>query len=404
MKIFNLFSIVVLATIVLLSSCKPDEDIDPNNPNNITILNTNQWSVVANHIEKKQQGVLGGSFVTQAFSLQKAGELRWFLWFRHMTGYQDPIEIVVNNQNAVTVNKPTGSNPFRPIKTIYGTDTWETYINLDNAKSINVFKNGQPTDIGGPYRGIQKLQASEDGLLNNEIYNGSAMVSHYHYGTGLWKNNSFGSSGHVSTRYNNKTYVANLLNDGTTGKKAKFIIFAEGNTADANGIYPMSIEKNEEIDNAGYIMHSVRHGDNLFVAIDAQWQKTYVVYKINLTNYDIQKVMEEPKVEIYTNFDYLVRYLYAQVEIDPDGNLYIVANRIENQQGHYSIIKYKSTGGREIILKEEDLKKGTHVHAIYFFNNKLYTAVVYREELEKESNPNANSWMSNYHMQIISKN
>lgn len=46
-------------------------------------------------------------------------------------------------------------------------------------------------------------------------------------------------------------------------------------------------------------MDSTRHNENLFVAINAQWQNKYVVYKINLNNYYVQKVMEETKVENY---------------------------------------------------------------------------------------------------------
>ena len=108
MKAIQIITMTVLTT-VLLSSCKKDDDTIPNpdNPNNITLLNSNEWTVVANHIQKKQQGVLGGSFGTTAFSLQKVDELRWYLYFSHMNGYQDPIEIVLNNQNAVTINKPT---------------------------------------------------------------------------------------------------------------------------------------------------------------------------------------------------------------------------------------------------------------------------------------------------------
>ncbi|MFV0605038.1 MAG: hypothetical protein ACK5NK_04270 [Niabella sp.] len=401
MKALQYFSVLVLVFAILLSSCNKDDDTNPDNPNNITLLNTNQWKVVANHIQKKQQGVLGGRFGTAAFSLQKQDELRWFLYFTHMSGYQDPIEIVLNNQNVATVNMPTGNmaSYFRPIKTIYGADTWETYISFDNSNHINVFKNGQITDIGYPHRPIEKLQSSEDGLLNNtEHYGGTNWVSHYHYGTGQWKNNVVWATQYVSTRYNGKTYVATLLNDGTTGTKGTVTVFAESNTADASGMYVMDQKAEVEINNAGYIIHSVRHGEDLFVAIDAHWQNKFVVYKINLNSYGVQKVMEETKVENHTNTDPLVRNLAQNIEIDPQGNLYIVGNNIQNMHAHYSIRKYKTTGGSELVLKIEDLKNLTQVQGIYYFNNKLHAALVYREELV------GNNGMNNYHMQIISKN
>ncbi len=76
MKVIQFIKMSVFA-LVLLSSCQKDDDINPNpdNPNNITLLNSNQWTVVANHIQKKQQGVLGGGFGTAAFSLQKQGSI-----------------------------------------------------------------------------------------------------------------------------------------------------------------------------------------------------------------------------------------------------------------------------------------------------------------------------------------
>jgi hypothetical protein len=400
---------MTVLTTVLLSSCKKDDDTIPNpdNPNNITLLNSNEWTVVANNVQKKQQGVLGGSFGTAAFSLQKQDELRWYLSFTHMNGFEDPIEIVVNSQNAATVNKPTGNmaSDFRAIKTIYGTDTWETYMSVNNPSHINVFKNGQLTDIGYPHRPIKKLQTSEDGLLNNtEHYGGTNWVSHYHYGTGQWKNNVFWATQYVSTRYNGKTYVATLLNDGTTGTQGTITVLEESNTPDASNMYLMTTMNEDTIPNAGYILHSVRHNENFYVALNAQWQNKYVVYKINLNSLSVQKVVEETKVENYDNTDPLVRNLAQNIEIDPMGNLYIVANNIQNTDAHYSIRKYKTTGGSELVLKIEDLKNLTKVQGIYFFNNKLHVALIYREELAGESKPNQNSWVSNYHMLIISKN
>jgi len=318
-----------------------------------------------------------------------------------MTGYQDPIEIVLNNQNAVIVNKPAGNSgsDFRDIKIIYGADTWETHISFNNPSNINTFKNGQLTNIGYPLKSIKILQATEDGLLNNtDHYGGTNWVSHYHYGNGQWKDNSFWATQYVSTRHNGKTFVATLLNDGTTGTQGTITVLEESNTPDASNMYLMTNKNEDTIPNAGYILHSVRHNDNLYVALNAQWQNKYVVYKINLNNYSVQKIVEETKVENYDNTDPLVRNLAQNIEIDPQGNLYIVANNIQNTDAHYSIRKYKTTGGTELVLKIEDLKNLTQVQGIYFFNSKLHAALVYREELA------GNNGMNNYHMQIISKN
>ena len=193
----------------------------------------------------------------------------------------------------------------------------------------------------------------------------------------------------LSVRYNNRTYVINL-NKNTS--QAGIGIFAETDnmvTGSQGQIrYTMKEENHLAMSPVGFLLHSTQHGDNVFVAIDAYGNK-FEVYKINLTNFSIQKVLDETKAGTYSQ--------YAN-EIDAAGNLYIVENRIENQKSHYSIRKYKTTGGSEVILKEADLKEDTQIHALKYFNNKLHAAIVYRQENPKD-------WMDNtYHMQIIREN
>lgn len=376
-------------TVVLLTSCKKDDDDLTNTTKNITLLNTNDWKVVAQHAQPKTQGNLGGSFGTQAFSLQSPNELRWYLWFSHMSGYQDPIEIILNNQNAVVVNKPTGNTgtDFRPIKTIYSGNTWETHIPFTNTYNIAVFMNNQNININlsdPNATTIKRLQASEDGLLNNSEATGTNTVSHYHYGTGQWKTNAFFATSFVSVRYNNRTYVINL-NKNTS--QDGIGIYSETDNQGSGSHYPMNAENHLNISPVGFILHSTQYGDNVFVAIDAYGNK-FEVYKINLTSFTIQKVLDETKVGTYSQ--------YAN-EIDAAGNLYTVENRIENQTSHFSIRKYKTNGGNEVILEESDLKEHTQIHALKYFNSKLHAAVVYREENPKD-------WTDNtYHMQIINQ-
>lgn len=392
MKALQVIKMTILFTVVLMTSCKKDDEDLINTTNNINILNTQEWRVVAQHKQPKTQGNLGGGFETQNFSFQSPTELRWYLWFKHMSGYQDPIEIILNNQNAVVVNKPTGNTgtDFRPIKTIYGGETWETHIPFSNTYNIAVFKNNQNININlydNNATNIIRLQASEDGLLNNsEVNGGTNTVSHFHYGTANWKTNTFFASQFVSVRYNNLTYVINL--NKNTSQDGIGIYSETGNkiTGSQGQIrYPMKKENHLNMSPVGFILHSAQYGENVFVAIDAYGNK-FEVYKINLTSFSIQKVLEETKVGTYSQ--------YAN-EIDAEGNLYTVENRIENQTSHYSIRKYKTTSGNEVILKEADMKEHTQIHALKYFNGKLHAAVVYRQE-------NPNNWMDNtYHMQII---
>lgn len=214
MKALQVLKVTILSVAVLFSSCKKDNDDSPDQANSIKLLNTNAWNVQAKHSQKKYQGSLGGGFQSLSFDLQKQGELRWYLWFKNISSYSDATEIVLNSQNNVTISNPVTAiaSDFRPIKTIYGADIWETHLSFNNASDINTFKNGQLTEIGYPYFGIKKLQSSEDGLLNNtDVWGGSNVASHFHYGTAQWKDNSFWATQYVSARYNNKTYVATFF-------------------------------------------------------------------------------------------------------------------------------------------------------------------------------------------------
>lgn len=396
MEIKNLLKATILALAIVLASCKKDQNNDKaGGANNISLLNTSEWKVVAKHAQKKIQGNLGGSFETQAFTMQSPTELRWYLWFKHMNGYQDPIEIILNNQNTVVVNQPTRNTgtDFRPFKTIYGGDTWETHLPFSSGYTIALFKNNQSVQVNFSDNNatkIKRLQPSEDGLLNNSESVGTNTVSHYHYGTGQWKTNTFFATSFTSVRYNNRTYVISL-NRNTSQEGIG--LYAETNnqvTGSQGQIgYPMQAKNHVAISPVGFLLHSTQHGDNVFVAIDAYTKNAFEVYKINLTNSTIQKVFEATKPGHYTQ--------YAN-EIDAGGNLYTVENRIENQTSHFSIRKYNTTGGNELILKETDLKKHTQVHGLKYFNGKLYAAVVYREENPKD-------WTDNtYHMQVIGKN
>lgn len=391
MKALQFLQITTLFTIVLLTSCKKVDDGHTNTKENITLLNTNNWKVVAQHAQPKTQGNLGGSFETQAFNLQSPNKLRWYLWFKHMSGYQDPIEIILNNQNTVVVNNPTGSTgtDFRPFKTIYGGDTWETHIPFSNTYSIAVFKNNQNININLSDSNatiIKRLQVSEDGLLNNSEGTGTNTVSHYHYGTGQWKTNAFFATSFVSVRYNNRTYVINI-NKNTSQDGIGIYSETNDRVTGSQGqiVYPMKEENHLPMSPVGFLMHVAQYGDNVFVALDAYGNK-FEVYKINLSSFTIQKVLDQTKVGTYSQ--------YAN-EIDAAGNLYIVENRNENQTPHYSIRKYKTNGGNEVILEETDLKEETRIEALKYFNGKLHAAIIYRQE-------NPNNWHDNtYHMQII---
>ncbi len=398
MKTVYSIKLAMVATF-LFSACKKDNTgtSNPNTPpSNLTLLKSNSWKVAASLTREKFQGVLGGSFQTVAFDLQKQDELRWYLWFRDMTSYADATEIVLNNQGNVNINKPAApaAIDFRQIKTIYGGDIWETHIPFSNTYNIALFKNNQNINLqlGVNATNIKNIVASEDGLLNNsEVSGGSNSVSHYHYGTGAWKTNTFWASSFVSVRYNNRTYVISLFKN-TSQDGIHVLSETDNKKTSLQGLvyYEMKYENYMALSPVGFLMHASQYGDNVYVALDAYGNK-FEVYKINLTNFTIQRVLSETKA---------VAYSQVANEIDDQGNLYVVESRVENQKPFYSIRKYAVGGGNQVVLKEEDLLTYTHIHALKFFSGKLHAAVMYKQDVP-DNNPNDNSFHYNYHMQII---
>lgn len=400
MKTAYCIKLVIVATTIFLSGCKKNNtDTDPDHPPPaVTLLKSNNWKVAASITREKFQGVLGGSFQTVAFDLQKQDELRWYLWFRDMTSYADATEMVLNNQGNVTINKPDapGATDFRQIKTIYGGDTWESHIPFSNSYSMAVFKNNQNINLplGVNATHIKNIIASEDGLLNNsEVSGGSNSVSHFHYGTGEWKSNYFWAWKFVSVRYNNRTYVISLFkNTNEDGIHVLSETDDKKTSLQGHVYYEMKYENYLAFSPVGFIMHATQYGDNVYVALDA-YQNKFEVYKINLTNFAIQRVLNETKA---------VTYSQVANEIDDQGNLYVVESRTENQKPFFSIRKYAVGGGNEVVLKETDLLTYTHIHALKYFAGKLHAAVMYKQDVP-DGKPDDDSFRYNYHMQIISQ-
>lgn len=400
MRTAHCIKLALVATI-LFFGCKKD-DTSTSNPNpppsNLTLLKSSNWKVTASLTREKFQGALGGSFQSVAFDLQKQDELRWYLWFRDMTSYADATELVLNSQGNVNVNKPAtpAVTDFRQIKTIYGGDTWETHMPFSNTYSIAVFRNNQNINIGlgTNATNIKNIVASEDGLLNNSaVAGGSNSVSHFHYGTGAWKTNTFWASSFVSVRHNNRTYVISLFkNTAQDGIHVLSETDIKKTSLQGQIYYEMKYENQLAFSPVGFLMHAAQYGDNVFVALDAYGNK-FEVYKISLTNFTIQRVLNETKS---------VTYSQVANEIDDQGNLYVVENRTDNQKPYFSIRKYAVSGGDEVVLKETDLLSNTHIHALKYFGGKLHAAVVYKQDVP-DNNPNDNSFRYNYHMQIIAQ-
>jgi hypothetical protein len=403
MKTISLVKAAAFASVIFLSSCKKETGkADDNNTNSnptipaITLLKSNDWKVAVSLTREKHQGVLGGAFQTAALDLQKQDELRWYMWFQDMSSVSDATEIVLDKQGKTTTNKPatSGATDYRQIKTIYGGNTWETHIPWYSGYNIAVFKNNQGINIklDANATKIKNIVASEDGLLNNsEVSGGSNSVSHYHYGTGAWKTNTFWAWKFVSVRYNNRTYVISVSKN--TNQDGITVLSETDNqqtSLQGQVYYEMKSENHLAFAPVGFLIHSAQYGENVYIALDAYANK-FEVYKINLANFTIQRVLNETKAVVYSQM---------ANEIDSAGNLYIVERRSENNKSFFSIRKYAVSGGNEVVLKETDLLPYTWVHALKFFAGRLHAAVMYKQDVP-DGNPNDNSFTYKYHLQLI---
>lgn len=372
--------VLLFVTITFFSCNKKDVKMPDNVPSNTFILrNFSNWRIAADHLEYDFYDSLAGDYQTQSFDLQAPNELRWLSWLKDKSAYTHSMEIVLNiNQNILYIND-VGFNQNQ-IKTIYLGNTWETQLPTLGGNKISVSKNNikilLTTDNNPAF--IKKILPSEDGLLNNsELKGDTNTVSHFHYGTEKWKTNTFWATEFIPFRFNNRSYVFSILR-GTSQNGMK--LYSETNNMVINSTgrlnYPMKEENYYNLYLVGNVIQSTQYGSYVFVALDNVWQNKFEVYKMNLLDFTIQKVVEEPKANTYSHYSN---------EIDTIGNLYIVENRVDNNSAHYSVRKYKTNGGNEVILNETDLLENARIEALKFFRGKLHIAMVYKEKNESRN-------------------
>lgn len=407
------------AIFVLLTSCKKDKPDDNHvEQPTISILKSDLWRVVASQNIQQIEGNLGGGYKTAAFSTQSENELRWYTLFSTMSYYNGQNEIIVDkNENVKKANVEKEPGFGGDIKIIYGTNTWKINATFNNTIRIkDAYNNNQELylmDIDPPrIPRWDRFQPSEDGLLTLTNFSGLNSIGHFHFGSKQWKNNTFYGNNFVAVRYKNKTYAICLLrNLAETGIKIygesdSIVKKQDPNIPSVYSInYPMKELKHlPNMGQPGLVMHAAIYNDNLFIVTDNyQASNTqFSVYKVNLDNLTATLVQTPTHVTSFGIPFADILYNGGTLELDDLGNLYVVERRVENNKPYFSIRKYNVNGGDEIILKENFLQQFTNIHAIKFFNNRLYAAVVYKETLHDEKLDD-DFMPYKYHMEIITQ-
>ncbi|MCO5232125.1 MAG: hypothetical protein LC105_01865 [Chitinophagales bacterium] len=401
----------VFTAIILLSACKKETNNKQKEENTppIVLLKSNQWKVMASESILKIEGILGGSIGTVAFNTQKTGELRWYTMHSTKSNFSGQNEIILYSDGKVTKeNLENSLGHGGQIKTIYGSDIWKINLSPDNMYQIsNAYKNNQNININKESSRIpnwKNLQASEDGLLTSTKTSGSNSIGHFHYGTQQWKHNTYYGNNTVAIRYNGLTYAVSLLKNMDT-KGISIYVETDSMIKKPDSqipslftiYYPMKELKLIDIGSIpGFIMHATLYNDNLFIVTDNYQSSNtqYSVYKINLTQLSASLIQAPTWNKPFGLGISDILYNQTMIEVDDEGNLYVVEVRTENQKPSYSIRKYLAKGGSEIILKEDEIIQYTHIQAIKYFNGKLHAAISYKEKM-----PEDNTYT--YHLQII---
>lgn len=414
MKTTFIFKWAIAASFILLFACDKDDPgtSDPDAPqSSLTLLKSSQWKVVGKQSHLKLEGAAGGSFGTMAFTLQKPDELRWYTIYHTMSSYSDANEMIFNTRGEVTINKDLKAQAYGgQIKAFVGNDVWKVN-RAEVYNRVNIFRNDQMVDPDQNPEGrnhIVRIQASEDGMLNSSETLGNNYVNHYHFATQKWKNNTFWGNNFVTFRHNGLTYVIAFTR--LTSANGISIMVESDNRVEVQDPqipsiktvhYPMTTLQSIPGE-YGFVMHASKYGDSVFVVFLGQTANNrYGVVRVNLASLTAQLV-QAPEFVVPDGLDNSdVLYNLSLIEIDDAGNLYVVESRSENNEAYHSIRKYSANGGNEVVLKEQDLAVNTRIHAIKYFNGKIYAAIVNRENIP-DNNPDDNSFQTLYHMQVIS--
>ena len=419
MKPYQLLVSAAFVASVLLFSCKKDDDNsnpnDPNNPNepaSLGLLNTSQWKVLAKQSFLVLEGVHGGRRGTMSFTTQKPDELRWYTWHSTSVNVSDHNEMVLNTRGEMVINKDLIAPSYGgDIKGFAGNDVWE--INMaEVANHVYAFKNDQLVDLAQNPEGRSKLvriQPTDDGFLNSSETMGNNYVTHYQYATQKWKNNTFWGNNFVSLRHNGKTYAIAFTR--LTSANGMTIMMESDNRVVVQDPQIPSIQTVHYPMNTlasvpgeyGFVIQASKYGDNVFVVFHSHTANNrYGVVKVNLSDLTVQTVQTpEHVVPPVLGYSFILNNA-SVIEVDEAGNLYVVENRIENMNSNYSIRKYAANGGNEVILNEQDLHSNTQIQGIKWFNGKLHVALINREEVP-DGNANDDSFQVRYHQQIISR-
>lgn len=391
MRRFFFIKACVLFLLTGLAACKKDKnnEPEPNNPDNMQVINSDRWITVASDQVTNGNNIYEGRYATIALNQLSDQQLRWMYAFSSANYINDHREFrVSSNGKAEHIKSFPAFTYGDQLKSLYDGQEWQLNAPQTGINQFTLYKNGTQQDLdagdpaSGPWR-TDLMERADDGFFITEKPNASTEVAFFSFQTATWKRNVIPFARQAAqTRWQGKTYA---VATGIPGDP-EIQVYRESDSLIAtpgHKYYLMNVLKSNTYPEAsGFVIHSARYGNKFYVAttVTEGGSHKYKVFRFNLETGNLEHTQVHTQELSYPNPQWIALNNGGLLAIDEAGNLYVVENRIADMEAHFSIRKYKVGGGSELVLPEEALLRLTEIQAIRYFNGKLYAALIYAKE------------------------
>lgn len=403
MRSYYFFLPLYLILILGSTSCKKDSK--KNNPSNpdFELVNSPNWKTLGKDVIGA--GNDGGiQLISLALNQLSPDELRWMyaITTPNYTNNQHEMRANRADQTSILTSFAAETNKFH-LKVMNGGHEWQMNTDPNGEHKLWTYKDGvivdgqyMTNDLPSFPRYQDFLEIAEDGFMVSGFGSGWQTAT-YRFSTQTWKRNWISGAGRCAqTRYGGKTYAVMLADTDA-------VIYTEGDTpvtSNYQTLYAMKLLKTATtpVSQSGELEYTVLYGKLFYIAVQNSLTNSLRVFKLDLETLDftvVQNLTLPSRLQSGFQqkfYDQGIVDNNNQIAIDEIGNVYI--NERDDQK--YSIRKYPVSGGSELVLKTEEMKEGTSILSIRYFNGKLYAGVLF-QQLDQSVNTN---FYQNY-MQLV---
>lgn len=375
-----IYLMVMLGTI----SCKKESKTDNPKTPNYELVKSSKWKTLGKDVIGA--GNAGGiRIISLALNQLSPDALRWMyaITTQNYTNEHHEMRVTTTDQLSIVTSFPTETYKFH-LKVMSGGHEWQMNTDPNGQHKLWTYKDSKiidaqylTTDPANFPKYQDFLEIASDGFMVSG-YGGGWQTATYSFQTQTWKTNWISGAGRCAqVRYGGKT-IAVLMSDSQTD------IYTEGDVSRTDNyktLYPMRLLKSTPTPQSisGDLVYSVMYGKSFYMAMERG--NSIRVFKLDLETLAfvlVQNITLSARLESGTQqmfYDQTVLDNNNQIAIDETGNIYVNERNDQN----YSIRKFLVTGGSEVILKSKEMKDGSGILSIRYFNGKLYAGVAFRE-------------------------